>query len=179
MEPFIGQLMLVGFNFAPRAWANCDGSLLPISQNSALFSLLGTIYGGDGRTTFALPDLRGRVPIHTGQGPGLPNFNQGSRSGTIENILTVANLPSHSHTLLASTANASQGVGAGAFHATAGTASGRSFSQVNSFGTSTPNVALGSQSIGNTGNNTGVNNLQPYLTLRWVIALQGIFPSRN
>lgn len=94
-EPWIGQLMCVGYNFAQRGWANCDGQLLPISQNSALFSLYGTMYGGDGRTTFALPDLRGRVPIHLGQGPGLPSYNQGQRGGNYETTQP----PAHTHTL--------------------------------------------------------------------------------
>ena len=93
-EPWIGQLMCVGYNFAQRGWANCDGQLLPISQNSALFSLYGTMYGGDGRTTFALPDLRGRVPIHLGQGPGLPSYNQGQRGGNYE---TTQPPRSHAH----------------------------------------------------------------------------------
>ena len=99
VDPFIGEIMLVGFNFAPRSWASCDGQLLPISQNAALFSLLGTIYGGDGRTTFALPDLRGRTAIHTGTGPGLSSRPQGQRGGTETNTMTVAQMPSHSHTI--------------------------------------------------------------------------------
>lgn len=98
-EPFIGEIMLFGGNFPPRGWAYCDGQLLSISQNSALFSLLGTIYGGDGRTTFALPDLRGRVPIHQGQGPGLTPRLLGSKGGTETNVLTIDQLPAHNHTI--------------------------------------------------------------------------------
>ena len=108
MEPFIGQIMMVGFNFAPRGWALCDGSLLPINNNQALFSLLGTTYGGDGRTTFQLPDLRGRVPMHQGTGPGLPNHRIGEKGG-VENVtLTVAQMPAHTHVLNASSDYGSQ-----------------------------------------------------------------------
>jgi microcystin-dependent protein len=96
-EPFLGEIKMVGFNFNPRGWAFCDGQLLPIAQNSALFSLLGTTYGGDGRTTFALPDLRGRVALHPGSGPGLPTYRQGERSGNHQTTLTAANLAPHTH----------------------------------------------------------------------------------
>ena len=106
MEPFLGQLMLVPYNFAPRGWAFCEGQLLPISQYSALFSLLGTTYGGDGRTTFGLPDLRGRVPIGAGQGPGLSNYVLGAKSGVEQVTLTGSQIPSHSHA--ASTQSASE-----------------------------------------------------------------------
>ena len=138
-EPFIGEIMMFGGNFPPRNWAFCDGQLLPIAQNTALFSLLGTTYGGDGRTTFALPDLRGRVPVGVGSGPGLTPVSWGQRSGTETNTVTVNQLASHSHNLPAP-------------------ANGP-----------TPNTG-GSQSI---------NNMQPYLGLYYVIALQGIYPSRN
>ena len=180
MEPFIGQLMCVGFNFAPNGWARCDGQLLAIASNTALFSLIGTIYGGDGRTTFALPDLRGRVPIHNGTGPGLPSFSQGQRSGTTTTTLTVANLPSHSHTLRVSSANASQSAAtSGSTIATPGSQSGRSFTGTLGYNTATPDIGMSAASIGNTGSNVAFNNLQPYLTLNWVIALVGIFPSRS
>ncbi len=96
-DPFIGQIQTFGFNFAPRGWARCDGQLLPISSNSALFSLLGTTYGGDGRTTFGLPDLRGRAALHQGQGPGLSNRNLGQRAGAENTTLTVNQMPSHNH----------------------------------------------------------------------------------
>jgi len=97
MEPFIGQIIMFGGNFAPRGWALCDGQLLQISTNTALFSILGTIYGGDGRTNFALPDMRGRAPVHAGNGAGLPNVNLGEHGGNPTTILTEANLPSHTH----------------------------------------------------------------------------------
>jgi microcystin-dependent protein len=98
-EPFIGEIMLTGANFCPRGWADANGQLLAVAQNAALFSLLGTTYGGDGRTTFGLPDLRGRVAIHTGQGPGLSNRNQGSKSGAENHTLTVSEMPQHTHGL--------------------------------------------------------------------------------
>ncbi len=100
MDPFIGEIIMFGGNFAPRSWALCDGQLLPINQHSALFSILGTIYGGDGRTTFALPDLRGRAAIHAGHGPGLSDRRLGSRSGTETTTIQIHNLPVHSHTVI-------------------------------------------------------------------------------
>ena len=99
-EPFLAEIRIVAFNFAPRGWATCDGQLLPISQNQALFSLVGTMYGGDGRTTFGVPDLRGRVPIHRGTGPGLTPRTQGQSGGSETNVLNVNQLPAHSHTII-------------------------------------------------------------------------------
>ena len=168
MEPFIGQIQLFGFNFAPRGWAKCEGQLLSISQNSALFSLLGTMYGGDGRTTFGLPDLRGRYAMNAGQGPGLTSRQQGQKGGSETNTLVVPNLPSHAHNLLAKeegntddpTNNYLAGDG------------------TNAFGTST-DVSMRNPSTGNTGNNQPVNNMPPYLVLNYCIALQGVFPSRS
>ncbi len=184
MEPFLGQLMLVPYNFAPRFWANCDGQLLAISSNSALFSLIGTIYGGDGETTFALPDLRGRIPMHLGNGPGLPSYGLGQRSGNYQTLLSVNNLPAHNHTagLNVNSTNASQSAPtAGSSIATPGVPEGRDFRSTYGFNASTPDIALNSQSIavGNTGANIPFNNLQPYLTMRWVIALVGIYPSMD
>ena len=181
MEPFIGQIMAVGFNFAPRGWAMCDGSLLSIAQNSALFSLLGTMYGGDGRTTFAIPDLRGRAMIGMGQGPGLSNHSQGQPGGTEQVTLTSVQMPAHSHTLQltaavqVATSNPNSDEAAGSFltntasnfYATAGTAGNN----------------LGGVSVSGTAANTGGNQpfsiMQPYLAMNYIIALQGIFPSRS
>ena len=177
MDPFIGQLMLVGFNFAPRGWAFCEGQLLPISANTALFSLLGTTYGGDGRTTFALPDLRGRVPVSPGNGPGLQSYSWGQKSGTNTNTLIVGNMPANIP-LRVSSANASQNTPAGGSSiAAAGTVAGRTFTPVAAFNASSPNVQLNGASVGGSGQ--PVNNMQPLLGMYWVIALQGIFPSRN
>lgn len=172
-EPFLGEVRCYGFLFAPRNWAKCDGQLLPINQNQALFALLGTTYGGDGQTVFALPELRGRAPIHHGQGPGLPNFPQGTRSGAVSTTLNVSNLPSHTHsaTLRASDANSDQVMPEGNALAVA-----REDTYVDE-DTSVP-MRAGSIQVGSTGNGSSFNNMQPYLALNWCIALTGIFPSQ-
>jgi microcystin-dependent protein len=178
MNPFIGLICMFGGNFAPRGWAFCDGQLLSIAQNTALFSILGTTYGGDGRTTFALPDLRGRVAIHPGNGPGLSPKNLGQRGGTETNTLNQLQLPSHNHTAsgtvnLGTASNAASGSGAflpistGAnFYSTAA-------------GAAQMNAGAVSVTVGNTGNNQPVNNIQPFQCVSFIIALQGTFPSRN
>jgi len=175
-EPFIGEIKMVGFGFAPRGWAFCDGQLLPISQNTALFSLLGTTFGGDGRTSFGLPDLRGRVAIHPGTGPGLPTYNWGQRGGNFETALTVANLPAHTHTgrIVASgdAANTSDPTG----HALA---LAEAYSDQVLASTS-PRTRAGTVEIDSSGgSNQGFSNQPPYLGIFHVIALQGVFPSRN
>jgi microcystin-dependent protein len=184
MEPFLGMISIFGFNFAPRGWAFCQGQLLPIAQNTALFALLGTIYGGDGRTTFALPDLRGRVPIGMGTGPGLSLRQIGQRLGTETNTLTTSNLPSHTHTATG-TIKASDQVGTEQIPSAltntpgAGVVSNR---PVSSFNNGSPNVVLNSDmqiTVANTGGNQAFNNMQPSLAMNFSIALQGIFPSRN
>lgn len=172
MEPFLGQIILVGFNFAPQGYATCDGQLLSIAQNTALFSLLGTTYGGNGQTTFALPDLRGRTPIHQGQGPGLSNRAIGESSGTEATTLITSNLPAHTHTLNAVSEVGTVGAPAGAFLAATG-----SFDP--EYRPSGTTVQLAPQSVGITGGSQPVNNMQPYLVLNYAIALEGIFPSRN
>jgi len=168
MEPFIGQIQPFGFNFAPRGWAKCDGQILSIAQNTALFSLLGTTYGGDGRTTFALPDLRGRNGVHIGQGPGLSNVTWGERGGAETRTLTVLNLPSHGHAINAKEEGTTDNP-SGAFIAGDGT---------NAFGSASDTV-MASTSVGNTGGNQPINIQNPYLGVNYCIALQGIFPSRN
>lgn len=182
MEPFLGQLLLVPYNFNPIGWASCDGQLLAISSNSALFSLIGTIYGGDGETTFALPDLRGRVPIHVGSGPGLPNYSTGQRGGDYQTTLIANNLPAHSHTAVANVNSAdaeNETPASGNSIAAPGFLEGRSFLKVKGYNTATPDTPLnvGTITVGNTGSNQAFNNMQPYLTMRWIIALTGIFPS--
>lgn len=180
MEPFLGQLMCVGFNFAPIGWARCEGQLLPISSYSALFSLLGTTYGGDGRTTFALPDLRGRTPIGVGNGPGLDNISWGERGGTNRTTLLTQNIPAHNHSLNVSSADATIGAAtAGATIATPGMGSGRSFAPGLGFNTSTPNTNLHNASISNAGGSIPFNNMQPFIGMYWIIALQGLYPSRS
>ena len=167
-DPTIAEISMFGGNFAPRSWANCDGQLQAISQNTALFSLIGTIYGGDGRTTFGLPELRGRVAVHTGSGPGLSTRTQGERSGVETNIMTLAQMPSHGHAINAKDEGTSDDP-SGAFIAGDGT---------NAFSTSS-NVVMSSAAVANNGGGQPINNMQPYLVVRYIIALQGVFPSRN
>ena len=176
-DPFIGEIKIVAFNFPPRNWADCNGQLLPIAQNSALFSLVGTLYGGDGRTTFALPDLRSRVPIHLGQGPGLSNRNQGSSSGQEAVTLTAAQMPVHNHPTNVAVATTSavgnQTVPDG--HLPARANDGESnYSDTAATGSLATDVTAG-----NAGGSLPHDNMPPFLTVRFVIALFGIFPSRN
>jgi len=177
-EPFIGQIMTFGGTFCPRGWADTAGQLLPISQNSALFALLGTTYGGDGRTTFALPDLRGRVKIGPGQSPGLPFYGLGEKAGTPTNTLITAQMPAHNHTAILhaefapGTTGSPEGnmLGVGTSGAKPYTPPG----SANEVPMSTDSIT-----VENTGANQPVNNMQPYLAITTCIALQGIFPSRN
>ena len=156
-DPFIGQILMVGFGFAPRGWAFCDGQLLPISQNQALFSLLGTTFGGDGRTTFALPDLRGRSAFHPGNGPGLSDMRWGEKGGTETETLTANQIPAHMHAA----------------------------PQVQVRGDGTEAVGLttggdrGTVATASTGGGQPVNNMPPFVGINHVIALVGIFPSRS
>jgi microcystin-dependent protein len=163
-EPFIGEVKIVGFNFAPRGWAFCNGQLLPIAQNQALFSLLGTMYGGNGQTTFALPDLRGRVPIHMGNG-----FTQGQSGGEENHALTINELPIHTHLPQGDSGSANAGTPVGNTWAAQDAAPYAS----------TANVAMNATTIGTAGGSQPHSNLSPYLTLNFCIALVGIFPSRN
>lgn len=176
MEPFIAEIIMFGGNFAPRGWAFCDGQLLPISQYTALFSLIGTTYGGDGRTTFALPDLRGRAAVHPGSGPGLSSRKLGEKGGSETNTLTLAQLPNIP--VKVSSANASQTAATnGASIATPGTTSGRTFTPTEGFNTAAPDISLNAGTAG--GSSQAVNNMQPFECVNYIIALQGIFPSRN
>ncbi len=172
MEGFIGQIMMFGGNFAPRSWAFCEGQLLAISQNSALFSILGTTYGGDGRTTFALPDLRGRVAIHAGNGPGLSNRPLGARSGSEYEILNVTQLPSHTHTAQLSGSTAA---------ADASDPTGKYLARANEdiYSGSGPTTTMGGVTVGNTGGNQSFSNIQPSLAVNYIIALFGTYPSRS
>lgn len=182
MEEYIGIIKLFAGNFAPRGWAYCNGQLMSIAQNTALFSILGTTYGGDGRTTFALPDLRSRVPVGGGMGagPGLPDVQLGQAGGEANHTLLVTEMPAHTHGEAVSSANASQTAAtAGASIATPGTLSGRTFTATNGFNTSAPDTVLNAASITPTGGNQPHNNMQPYLGLGYIICLQGVFPSRN
>jgi microcystin-dependent protein len=167
-EPFLGQLLLVPYTFAPSNWQFCAGQTLSISQYTALFSLLGTNYGGNGTTNFMLPDLRGRVPVGAGNGPGLQVYVIGETGGVETNVLSSTNLPSHTHSLMASNAPA------GVAEPAANTLAKGTF-----YTSSAPGVQMSTGSVGLTGSSLPVENRQPFLVLNWVIAMNGIFPSRN
>jgi microcystin-dependent protein len=174
-DPFIGEIRMFGGNFAPTGWALCNGQLLPISQNTALFSILGTTFGGNGQTTFGLPDLRGRVPMNFGQGPGLTPRNLGENGGSETVTLLVTQMPAHTHQANASSANATApspqgGVWAQELDSQGGTGTGY---------TGTPNTTMSPQAIGTAGGGQPHQNLQPYLCVNFIIALNGIFPSRS
>jgi microcystin-dependent protein len=162
--PFLSEIRIMSFNFPPKGWALCNGQILPINQNQALFSLLGTTYGGDGRVNFALPNLQGRVPLHMGS-----NFVLGQNGGEAAHTLNISELPAHTHTPVGSSNNASAASPSGNLWAaqTAGTYA------------PTPDTNLNPASITNTGGSQPHDNMSPYLVLNFCIALQGIFPSRN
>jgi microcystin-dependent protein len=165
-EPFLAEIRLMSFVFAPKGWALCNGQLLPINQNQALFSLLGTTFGGDGRVNFALPDLRGRTPIHVGVGHTL-----GEKAGEEAHTLSIAELPVHTHVAGAVAADGSQVVPSNVLLAKAAPA--------NPYLAPANLVAMNPASVANTGGSQAHTNMQPYLTLSFCIALQGIFPSPN
>jgi microcystin-dependent protein len=169
-EPFVGQIMTVGFTFAPDGWAFCNGQILPISQNTALFSLLGTQYGGDGQSTFALPNLEGRVPLGFGQGPGLTDYGVGELGGSTTVTLFESEIPSHTHIVspVASDNERTTDHPANAYPTTGGI-------YASSPDSSAPMGSTASSTVGGSPH----NNLQPYLVLNFVIALQGIFPARS
>lgn len=168
-DPFIAEIRLMSFNFAPKGWAQCNGQLLPINQNQVLFSLLGTTFGGDGRVNFALPDNRGRTPIHVGNGHSL-----GERGGEQAHTLSIAELPRHTHVLRASSVAASTNIPVASTTAWADSAPNQIY---DNFGSNL--VAMGSTAITNIGASQAHLNMQPYLTINFCIALQGIFPSQN
>jgi microcystin-dependent protein len=175
-EPFLAEIMIVGFNFAPRGFAQCDGQILPINQNQSLYSLLGTTYGGDGRTTFALPDLRGRVPVHVGNGGGHA-VTQGERAGEASHALAAGEIPPHNHLARATDATPAGMTQAG--NLLSPTGGGRQPLTPYGDPDGSALTPLAAASIGNTGSGGGHNNMQPSLALNFVIALQGLFPSRN
>lgn len=173
-EPFIAEIRIFAGNFAPRGWAFCNGQLLPIAQNTALFSLIGTTYGGDGRTTTALPNLQGRAPMHPGRGPGLTDRRLGERGGVETITLSAAQMPSHSHTVRCDPGTADQRSPGGAVPA--GELSDVTAIYVND---SNPAATMAPQSVLNTGGSQAHNNMQPYLTISFIIALVGLYPSRS
>ena len=168
-EPFIAEIRIFAGNFAPRGWAFCNGQLLPVSQNTALFSLIGTTYGGDGRTTTALPNLEGRAPMHPGRGPGLTAKRLGERGGVETVTLTEAQMPNHNHSLNG-TRESGDNLNPGGNYLCRGTAM------------YLPPANLGSmapQTLPNTGGSQAHNNMQPYLAINYIIALVGLYPSRS
>lgn len=166
-EPFLAEIRMMGFNFAPRGWAFCDGQILPINQNQSLYSLLGTIYGGDGRTSFALPDLRGRVPIHVGQSGG-SSYNEGQKGGEETNQLTAAQIPPHNHTVNTAASDGDSPVPID--NSLAG--------YNNGYNNGTNLVGLTNE-VANAGGGQAHNNMQPTMVVNFCIAIQGLFPPRN
>lgn len=164
-EPFLAEIRIVGFNFAPRGWAFCDGQILPINQNQSLYSLLGTTYGGDGRTSFALPDMRGRTPIHVGNG-----HREGQKAGEETVTLSKAQMPYHEHTY-----GVSSSVGNSPDPRSASIGESSSLP----YGAPATLVAMGTSMTASVGGGQGHENMQPYLVVNFCIALQGLFPSRN
>lgn len=163
-EPFLAEIRLIGFNFAPHGWAFCDGQILPINQNQSLYSLLGTTYGGDGQTSFALPDIRGRVPIHKGNG-----FQLGQKDGEETHTLAAHEMPNHDHQVQGASVNADTRV-----------PDGNRFARALNAYTSPQNLTqLASGTVANAGGGQAHENMQPFLALNYVIALQGLFPSMN
>lgn len=170
-DPFVAEIRIFPFNFAPKGWAWCNGQLLPLSQNTALFSLLGTTYGGDGKSTFALPNLQGSAPMHPGQGPGLSLHDLGEQSGSEFVTLLQSEMPAHSHLVTVSQADAIERVPEGQLPAT-GIAVGM-------YQVPGPLVQFAFQTPTPAGGSLPHNNMQPYLTLNFNIALQGVFPPRT
>jgi microcystin-dependent protein len=169
-DPFVAEIRMMGFNFAPKGWAQCDGQLLPIAQNTALFSLVGTMYGGNGKTNFALPNLQGRTPIQWGQGAGLSLYDQGEQTG-VENVtLLQSEIPTHSHTFPAINAVGDSNNPNGSIPARA--------SGETPYVNSTPNTQL-STTVSTAGASRSHNNMQPYLVVNFCIAMQGVFPPRT
>ena len=163
-DPFLSEIKLVSFNYPPKGWAFCDGQLMPINQNQALFALLGTTFGGNGQTTFALPDLQGRIPIHAGNGHTL-----GERGGEQAHTLNLAEMPQHLHTLVGTPSAANSAVPTNNYLAAAN----------NQYAPAANLTSMGPTSVSSIGGSQPHTNMQPYLTLTFIIALQGIFPSRN
>ncbi|HLV38736.1 phage tail protein [Xanthomarina sp.] len=171
-DPYVGEIRMFAGSYAPSGWAKCEGQLLAISQNSVLFAIIGTAYGGNGQTTFALPDLRGRVPMHSGNGPGLPSYGHGQAGGDSNVSLTVANLPAHSHQVNAVLNEGDSSSPESNFPANTKLLD----KEYASVGTPT---TMNSGMIGSTGYNQPFSIVQPYQTVTFIIALQGVFPSQN
>jgi microcystin-dependent protein len=178
-EPFLGQICIYGFNFAPTGWAQCQGQTLAISQYTALFSLLGTNFGGNGTSTFQLPNFQSNSGVSQGQGPGLSSYVVGETSGSANETLTYNQMPLHNHPFIASTTPGSTTVSANNQLAKASTGGKKGTVTANYLNTTTPNTPLNSLSLSIVGGNAPHMNMQPYLALNYCIALRGVFPSRN
>lgn len=170
-DQFLAEIRIVGFNFPPTGWAYCNGQIMPLSQNTALFALLGTMYGGDGKSTFALPDIQGSAVVQPGQGPGLSLYDQGQIGGSESVTLLQSEIPVHSHTVSAVLTPATLTTG------NANTAFARSVGG-NAYAPGAPDTQMSFQSLAPAGGSLPHNNMMPYLTLNFIIALQGIFPQR-
>src|SRR5438132_14317736 len=164
-EPFLSEIRIMSFGFPPKGWALCDGQLLPINQNQALFSLLGITYGGDGRVNFGLPNLQGRTPLHMGNG-----FTLGERGGETSHTLNLSEMPAHTHAVMGTEDNATSSTPAGNFWAKPGQ---------NAYANAAPDSPLNPLAVTNVGGSQPHDNMSPYLVLNFIIALQGIFPSQN
>jgi microcystin-dependent protein len=175
MDPFVAEIRIFPFNFAPKGWAWCDGQLLPLSQNTALFSLLGTTYGGNGQSNFALPDMQGNAPMHPGQGPGLSLHNLGEQNGTETVSLLESEIPSHNHNMMAANLPADQGA-PDSTRALARSANAAAYVAGN---TSPPLVQMDFNMLAPAGGGLPHNNMMPYLTFYFNIALQGVYPPRT
>jgi microcystin-dependent protein len=173
MDPFVAEIRIFPFNFAPKGWAFCDGQILPLSQNTALFSLLGTTYGGDGKSNFALPNMQGNAPMHPGQGPGLSLHDLGETGGSDTVSLLESEIPSHSHTLMAQGAPADTSLPTG--NALARVIGATPYLPP----AGAPLVSMSDNSLAPAGGDQPHNNMQPYLTLNFCIALQGVYPPRT
>jgi microcystin-dependent protein len=171
VTPYLGEIRFVAFNFAPQGWALCNGQLLPISQNAALFNLLGTTYGGDGKTNFALPNLQGRMPLAKGEGPSGASYFLGQTGGQTSVTLSVAQMPKHSHSLHVSSTTANTKAPAGAVSA--------GDSGLATYSSLAPDAVMSSKSIGTSGGTTPVPTMPPYLGLTCIIALEGVYPTQN
>ena len=170
-EPYLGSIAMFAGNFEPRGWAFCAGQLMSIAQNTALFAILGTTFGGDGRTTFALPDLRGRGPVGTGQGPGLSNIQLGELAGAESVTLLASNMPAHNHAINCDNNGQSSASPAGLIPGVAGA--------VNIYSGNQPNATMNPQTVGVAGGSQPFSVRDPYLGINFIIALEGVFPSRN
>lgn len=172
MDPFLAEVRIFTGNFAPKGWASCDGQILPLSQNTALFSLLGTTYGGDGKSTFALPNLSGRAPLHAGQSPGLSEYFLGEQGGSQSVTLVVSEIPAHNHNIVSvnDVGDTNQAAGNGIARSSGAAV----------YGPAGPaQVNMAPTALGATGISSAHNNMQPYLPLYFIIAMQGVYPPRS